>query len=171
MSYRIRFSEWLRSAGPLLVVATALALLLGGCASTPPSAAPESESGDASTAAAQRSELEEEWGIKLLGIRPSAAGYVLDFRYEVLDAEKATPILQRKYAHDPHVIVEKSGAILRVPFSAKVGSMRNSVRTANQIKPHRRYFMLFANPGRHVESGDRVTVVIGNFRAEHVVVQ
>lgn len=146
-----------------------LALLLTGCASPP--SAPTSSAGDPSEATGGLSELEEEWGIRLLGIRPSAAGYVLDFRYQVLDPEKATPILQRKYSRNPHVIVEKSGAILRVPFSPKVGSMRQSVRTANQIKPGKRYFMLFANPGKHVESGDQVTLVIGEFRAEHVVVQ
>jgi hypothetical protein len=116
------------------------------------------------------SALEREWGIRLLGIRRVAAGYGLDFRYQVLDPEKAAPILQRKYSRDPHLIVEKSGAVLRVPFSHKVGTMRQSVRVASQIKRGKRYFVLFANPARHVQPGDEVTIVIGSFRAEHVTV-
>jgi len=127
--------------------------------------------GGAEASDSARAELEKQWGIKLLGIRRTAAGYGLDFRYEVVDAEKATPILQRKFSRDTHLVVEKSGARLGVPFSEKVGSMRTSVRTANQIKEGRRYFVLFANPARHVEAGDKVTVVIGKFRVEHLVVQ
>jgi hypothetical protein len=156
---------------PRLASAAAAALLLAGCAWLSGDGAPAASSGGREVASGEQSQLEDEWGIRLLGIRPSAAGYVLDLRYEVLDPEKATPILQRKYSRNPHVIVEKSGAVLRVPFSAKVGSLRQSVRTANQIKPGKRYFVVFANPGKHVESGDQVTIVIGKFRAEHVVVQ
>ena len=148
-----------------------LALLLAGCSALPIGGASNPAGTTSEVGSGERPELERDWGIRLLGIRPTAAGYALDFRYEVLDPEKATPILQRKYSRNPHVIVEKSGAVLRVPFSPKVGSMRQSVRTANQIKPGKRYFMLFANPARHVQSGDQVTIVIGNFRAEHVVVQ
>jgi len=160
-----------RSPALTSAVALTLVLLLAACASPPDGEGPTSSAGDSGKATGEVSELEENWGIRLIGIRPSAAGYVLDFRYEVLDPERATPILQRKYSRNPHLIVEKSGAVLRVPFSPKVGSMRQSVRTANQIKPGKRYFMLFANPGKHVESGDQVTIVIGEFRAEHVVVQ
>jgi hypothetical protein len=162
-----------RNTAALAAAAGAVALLVVGCTSLSgddDGSAPASARGSGS-ASEKLSKLEREWGVKLLGIRPTAAGYALDLRYEVLDPEKATPILQRKYSRNPHVVVEKSGAVLRVPFSAKVGSLRQSVRTANQIKPGKRYFMVFANPGKHVQSGDQVTIVIGKFRAEHVVVQ
>jgi hypothetical protein len=39
------------------------------------------------------------------------------------------------------------------------------------VKQGRIYGALFANPGRFVHAGDRVTVVMGEFRAEHLVVQ
>jgi hypothetical protein len=127
--------------------------------------------GEAANTSSQLDGLEDEWGIKLIGIRQSAAGYMLDFRYQVLDPTKAAPILQRKFSPTPYLLVEKSGAKLAVPWSEKVGSMRQSVRTANQIKANKRYFMLFANPGRHVKVGDKVTLVIGDFVAQHVSVQ
>jgi hypothetical protein len=133
-------------------------------------AAPSTGADEATAEEAPLSELEREWGIRLLGIRRVAGGYGLDFRYQVLDPVKAAPILQRKQSRDPHLVVEKSGATLRVPFSHKVGTMRQSVRVESQIKKGNRYFVLFANPSRHVEPGDQVTIVIGGFRAEHVTV-
>jgi hypothetical protein len=114
--------------------------------------------------------LEREWGIKLIGVTRSAAGYMLDFRYTVLDAEKATPLLQRKLAKNPMLVSERTGAQLGVPFTDKAGSMRSSVRTANQIKTGRNYRMLFANPGGHVKAGDLVSIVIGKFKVEHLKV-
>jgi hypothetical protein len=115
--------------------------------------------------------IEETFGIVPLGIRLTAAGYALDFRYRVLDAEKAVPLLVRRHSPHPKVTVEKSGAVLRVPSSEKVGSMRQSVGIESQVRAGRNYFVLFANPGRHVKPGDRVTIEIGDFRQEHVTVQ
>lgn len=112
--------------------------------------------------------LEEGWGIRLESLRPVAAGYALDLRYWVVDPAKAAPILQRKLAKHPHLIVQKSGATLGVPRSRKVGSLRQSVRTPNQIKKDTRYFVLFANPARHVQSGDEVTLVIGDLTIQHL---
>jgi hypothetical protein len=115
--------------------------------------------------------IEERWGIRPLGVRMTAAGYALDFRYRVLDAEKAAPVLVRKYSRDPKLIVERSGAVLHVPFSEKVGTMRQSVRSENMVKEDKNYFVLFANPGRYVKPGDLVTIQIGEYRQEHVAVE
>lgn len=115
--------------------------------------------------------LEREWGIKLLGINRTAAGFILKFKYKVLDPEKAKGMVMRKHSPNPYVIVEKSGAQLRVPFSAKIGSLRASVKTAGQIHKGSNYFALFANPGRHVDVGDKVTLVVGDFKLEHFSVQ
>jgi hypothetical protein len=115
--------------------------------------------------------LEREWGVKMLGLRLTAAGYGLDFRSKVLDPEKAAPLLDRSFHLTPFVLVEKSGAKLGVPFTEKAGSLRSSVTTTSQIKKGRNYSALFANPGHHVRSGDEVTIVIGQFRAENIPVQ
>jgi hypothetical protein len=115
--------------------------------------------------------LEREWGIKLLSLRVTAAGYVLDFRYKVLDPKKAAPIVQRQFSPTPYVVVERSGAKLGVPFTDKAGSLRSSVETPEQIKRGRNYTALFANPGQYVKPGEKVTIVFGGFKAEHVTVQ
>jgi hypothetical protein len=110
--------------------------------------------------------LLEDWGVEVVGIRQSAAGYMLDFRYRVLDAEKATPLLDRRIK--PELVVAKSGATLKVPVPPKIGALRQS---AKYVKPNRNYFILFGNPGRHVIPGDKVSVVIGDFKAENLTVQ
>lgn len=115
------------------------------------------------------SELEKKWGIQMMGLRTSAAGYMLDWRFRVLDPEKAFPLLRRNI--DRYLVVEKSGAVLRVPFTAKLGSMRATVRTANMIKRYKIYAGLFANPGQHVKPGDKVSLVVGNFIADDMLVQ
>ena len=107
----------------------------------------------------------EDWGVKVIGLRPSAAGYMLDFRYRILDAKKAAKLVNRKTK--TYLIVEKDGSMLRVPVTSKLGPLRQSAQYA---KENRNYFMFFANPKKHVKSGDLVTVVIGDFKAEHLVV-
>lgn len=114
-------------------------------------------------------DLEKEWGIKLFGIRWTAAGYMLEMKFRVLDPEKAFPLLKRDIKR--YVVVDKSGAVLEVPFTQKLGSLKSSVRTANMVKKDYNYIALFANPGKHVNVGDKVTLVIGNFMAENLIVQ
>ncbi|MDV3243144.1 MAG: hypothetical protein LOY00_15475 [Methylocaldum sp.] len=111
-------------------------------------------------------ELEKRWGIRLLGIRLSAAGNMLDFRYRIIDAGKAAPMADRTL--NPYVVDQKTGSRLLVPTAPTVGFLR---QTSAAPLENRTYFALFANPGRQIEAGDKVTVVIGDFRAENLVVE
>lgn len=112
-----------------------------------------------------KTRIKRRWGIEIVSMRRTAAGYLLDFRYRVLDTEKAKPVFERKYK--PVLIHEATGARFMVPAPGKVGPLRNS----NLPQEGRIYWMAFANPGKFIKPGDRVTVVIGDFRAEHLVVQ
>lgn len=117
----------------------------------------------------QLTPLEKTWGIKLYGIRWTAAGYMLEMKFRVLEPDKAFPLLKRDIKR--HVVVEKSGAVLEVPFTQKLGSLKSTVRTSNMVKKDYNYIALFANPEKHVNPGDKVTLVIGNFMAENLIVQ
>lgn len=108
-------------------------------------------------------QLEERWGIELTALRMTAADHMVDFRYRVLDAEKAAPLFKRQTK--PYLVHLASGKVLAVPNTAKVGSLRNS----NLPKEGRIYWMFFGNQGV-VKTGDKVSVVIGDFRAENLVV-
>ncbi len=162
--------------GAFAALAVALGSL-GGCASTTmqtdKSEIAQSETGVASTPPATvlippaaLTTPEQRWGIEVAGIRLSAAGYMLDFRYRVLDAGKASPVLNRRVK--PYLIVESNGAKLSVPNTPKLGLLRQVASGAN---PDRTHFMLFANPGQMVQSGNKVTLVMGDLKVEDIVVQ
>jgi hypothetical protein len=84
-----------------------------------------------------------------------------------LDVDKALPLFDQRIK--PHIIAERSNIKLPVPMAAKVGAFRPTNRGKN-IKAGKTYFIMFGNPDRHVQTGEKVTVVIGDFKVEHLVV-
>lgn len=109
--------------------------------------------------------LEEKWGIKIEFAVLSAGGYMVDFRFRVLDAAKAMPILERRAK--PYLIDQASGAVFVVPTPPKIGQLRSGV----QIKEGKVYFILFANPARFIKAGNKITVVIDDFEVRDIVVR
>lgn len=110
-------------------------------------------------------DLSEKWGVQILGIRTSAAGYMLDFRYRVTDAAKAAPIFKR--GNKPVLVDERSKQEFQVASSPTVGPMRSS----NAPLVGRTYFMLFGNPGGYIRPGGKVAVKVGPFHVEGLIVQ
>ncbi len=108
-------------------------------------------------AASNAAQLAEEWGIQLVDLRLSAAGYMLDFRYRVLDADKANSLLLRK--NKPKLTIQSTGRELAVPVPPKLGPMRQTTR---KVKADTNYFIFFGNPARQVKSGDKVNIRIGD---------
>jgi hypothetical protein len=111
-----------------------------------------------------KKQLSDQWGIELTALRMTAAGRMIDFRYRVLDKEKAAPLHMRQTK--PYLVHQTSGKVLAVPNTAKVGALRNS----NMPQQGRIYWMFFGNNGV-VQNGDKVSVVIGDFRADDLIVQ
>jgi hypothetical protein len=56
--------------------------------------------------------LAEKWGVEVIGIRRTSAGYMLDFRFRVLDADKALPLFDHRIK--PYVVADKSDIKLPV---------------------------------------------------------
>lgn len=135
-----------------------LAVLIGGWAATLRKGTDQ---------AAQSRGLEDRWGVQVQGIRRSAGGYMLDFRYRIVDSDKARALVDRRWK--PYLIDEDTGARLMVPAPAKVGPLRQTMRNGGP-QGGRTYFVLFANPGQLVRQGQRVTVVIGDFKATGLTV-
>lgn len=113
------------------------------------------------------SEIEDKLGIKIVGLRRSAVGYMVDFRYRVLDPAKASLLLDRKI--QPYLLDEATGAQLGVPDAPKVGQLRPTSR--NKVIPGRNYYILFANPGRYLQAGSKVTLIAGDARISHLTVE
>lgn len=107
-----------------------------------------------------------ELGLLPKSLRLSAGGYVLDFRYQVLASERARRLINQQT--QPYLIDEGSGLKVSVPAPPKIGPLRN---TGRSLVEGRTYFILFANPARKIQRGDRVTIVLGEHRIEHLIVQ
>lgn len=64
--------------------------------------------------------------------------------------------------------------LLMLPFYRYQGLLDcKALRPTNRgrnIKAGKNYYMMFANPDRHVKSGGKVTLVVGDFKVEHLTV-
>ena len=79
--------------------------------------------------------------------------------------DKAEPLFDRQVK--PVLTHVESGARMIVPTPAKTGALRNS----NPPLDDHTYWMFFANPAKFVKPGDLVTIEIGDFVAENIVVE
>jgi len=107
-------------------------------------------------------------GIVVSGIRLSSVGYMLDFRYRVVDTDKAAPLMDAKVK--PYMLVA-SGARLDIPNTPKLGMLRQRPRNNAVMKKNREYFIMFSNLGRRLQSGDKVTVVVGETKIEDLIIK
>jgi hypothetical protein len=105
------------------------------------------------------------WGVEIIGIKPVSSGFMLAFKYRVLDPEKAKLLNDRQtraFLRD-----EATGNVLSVPAMEKVGELR----TGAAPEADRSYFMIFGNPGRLVKTGSRVSVVAGAMHVDGLIVE
>jgi len=105
------------------------------------------------------------WGVDSLAVKSAESGEIIKFAYRVLDAEKAKVLNDKK--NEPSLVDPGAGVSLVVPSLEKVGKLRQS----SGPETGKVYWMAFSNKGGHVKPGHRVNVVIGQFRAEGLVVQ
>jgi hypothetical protein len=96
--------------------------------------------------------------VNLIGI--TAAGGLIEFRYQVVDPDKADRMI-----HDvkllPIVVVEETGATMVIPRP----------HHAAELQLGGTYFFLFANAHNAIHAGSQVTLVMGDARLEHIVAQ
>ena len=105
------------------------------------------------------------WGIDSLSVKWTESGEVVRFSYRVLNPAKAQTLNEKKF--EPSLIDPQAGVQLVIPSLEKVGKLRQS----SPAEAGKSYWMAFSNKGRRVRKGDRVSVVIGQFRAEGLVVE
>ncbi len=105
------------------------------------------------------------WGIDDPQVKLAESGELVKFTWRVLDPIKAAPLNDKKT--EPALLDPRARVKLVVPTMEKVGQLRQS----STPEAGKSYWMAFSNSGRPVKKGDRVDVVIGNFRAEGLVVE
>jgi hypothetical protein len=146
-------------AALLGLASLALALPMSGCVTAPASSV---------TAQPKPPTVEATYGIRVEGLRLTAAGSMLDFRYRVLDAQKAAPFLNGKI--QPSLLDEARSARLGVPDTPTLGRIRQTSRNG-VIQTDRSYFIMFGNPGKALQSGDKVALLLGTVKITDLVVQ
>ena len=104
------------------------------------------------------------WGVDSIQVRLVESGELVRFSFRVLDPAKAK-ILNDKQT-EARLEDPRAGVSLSVPVMEKVGQLRQTAPP----EAGRAYWMTFSNKGRLVARGDRVDVVIGQFRANNLVV-
>lgn len=105
------------------------------------------------------------WGIDGLVVRSTESGELVRFSYHVLNAAKAKQINDKSL--EPYLVDRHARVKLVIPSLEKVGQLRQT----GTPEKGREYWMTFSNPRRTVKPGDRVSVVIGTFHADNLVVQ
>lgn len=161
-------------------LAGCFALLTAFAQESPPTVNPDAQKpgkpSPAKSAAAQTSaslrarrnvaatRTKREWGIEILGVHEVSAGYMLEFRYRVLNPKIARPLFDRKIK--PYLLDPTTGATVMVPAPEKVGALRN----VNMPEAGRMYWVMFANPGKMIKPGSQVSIHIGDFDSGNLIV-
>ena len=104
------------------------------------------------------------WGVDGLSVRLVESGAIVRFSWRVLDPDRAKALNDK--AAEPSLEDPQAGVSLVVPTMENIGKLRQD--SAPEVG--KSYWMVFSNKGQRVKRGDRVNVVIGQFRADGLAV-
>ena len=104
-------------------------------------------------------------GVSDMRARRTNAGNLIRFSYRVTNAELAKALTDK--GATPFMVGHTSHAMLEVPVMDKVGPLRQSTRP----EEGKEYWMVFSNKGDVIKVGERVSVVIGQFRVDGLLVE
>ena len=102
--------------------------------------------------------VEEKFGIRITHIAVLADGGLIDFRFQVLDSDKAAALFELESR--PLLYVEANGK--------KVDSLYHPPHGHN-IWAGQSQYMIYNNYKGAIQSGSSVSVVLGDLRLEHII--
>lgn len=150
---RPRPRRWRVWAVILVVLSVAIALAVRAAVNTAADVRSGTELVDAQQFAAYT-------GVNLTLLGVTAEGGMIEFRYQVVDPDKAS-LLMHQDDRRPILVAEDSGvtlAMLSRPHHHKA-----------DLKAGGTYFFMMANTRNAIHDGTKVTVIVGGVRLEHVV--
>jgi hypothetical protein len=145
-----------------LIVAIVASGLLAGCGGGTSSAALPVDPSPAPTGTARPAsvaEVEDRYGVRVTLVALIAGGGLIDCRFRVIDPAKAAFLL--KADNLPLLVAEKSNRAIQID---------QPIDQAGLIQD-RVYSVVYPNVQNALEPGDQVSVIIGDLRLEHVLVQ
>ena len=102
--------------------------------------------------------VQDKYGIRITHLAVLADGGLIDFRFQVLDPDKAAPLFELE--NRPLLYVEASGL--------KVDSLYHPPHGHTIVAGKSQYF-IYNNHQGAIRSGSPVAVVMGDLRLEHIV--
>jgi hypothetical protein len=102
--------------------------------------------------------VEAQWGIRITHIAVLADGGLIDFRFQVIDPDKAAPLFSLD--NRPILIVEATGR--------RVESLYHPLHSHTIVAGQSQY-ILYNNTGGAIQSGAAVSVLLGDVRLEHII--
>ncbi|MGA7178363.1 MAG: hypothetical protein WBX11_02085 [Thiobacillaceae bacterium] len=105
------------------------------------------------------------WGVDNFLVRRTASGNLIRFSYRVVDPLRAQVLSDDRVT--PHLIDPKRGVVLQIPSLEQVGDLRQKGKPI----AGKEYWMVFSNKDDPVKAGDHVSVVIGSFHADGLLVE
>ena len=105
--------------------------------------------------------LVEKSGVKLVYVAITGGGGLIDLRFQVIDPDKASAVHEEETP--PTIVDETTGLVVS---ELLMGHAHTAPFTAGQT-----YYLIFENPGNIVQSGDKVSVLLGNAEVDHVIVK
>jgi len=106
-----------------------------------------------------------QWGVDSMQAHQTNAGNLIRFSYRVVDVDKAKVLIDK--SANPMMISARANVALQIPVMDKVGPLRQST----ELEPGKVYWMAFSNKGNLVRPGDHVSVLVGTFRVDGLIVQ
>jgi hypothetical protein len=103
--------------------------------------------------------IEDRWGVRVSQVGVTADGGLVDFRFVVLNSDKALAMLD-DLKNTPVLVVEDSGEIVN---STALMAHKHT------LNPGETYFLLYRNTHGAIKSGTPVTVKFGELSLEHVI--
>jgi hypothetical protein len=123
---------------------------------------PATNAAIAHSSAITATELEDRYGVKVEVVGLLANGGLIELRFQVTDADKATQLFG-PVDEMPVLAVEGTGRVLR--------SAKGMKHTNLELLDGAAYFFLYTNAGDAVHEGSEVAFVVNGVRLPHLVVQ
>jgi hypothetical protein len=105
--------------------------------------------------------IEDRYGIHITMLAVTAGGGIVDFRFKIVDPEKANNYMHGSYEELPILLVENDGTRI---------NPRPHTHHVN-YEFGRTYYQFYRNPGGVVKTGSEVTAVLGDLQLRHIVVR
>lgn len=105
------------------------------------------------------------WGVDNFLVRRTASGHLIRFSYQVVNPARAEELNDDRVT--PHLVDPQRHLVLEIPSLEQVGLLRQKGKPV----VGKEYWMVFSNKGEPVKVGDRVSVIIGSFRADGLLVE